>query len=204
MISDFVELVIKKRKERGISQEKLAQILDTSTVTISFIENGKAEMDVDMCKKAADYFDIPYSEIFKGTADIKETAEHKKKRTYAVLAKVIVALFVANILLGIGLKLYDVYQTPKSIVATVLEIDDDVITVKNRANYGILTHDTYRIRLNDELREMCQGIETWDVVNVYYYFTLVDWCDNPSWSVRKIKKNEYTTRMEAPYYKWDD
>lgn len=201
MISDFVGLVIKKRKEYGISQEKLAQILDISNVTMNFIENGKAEMDVNMCKKVADYFDIPYSEIFKGSVDAKELAEQKKKRTYVFFVSVIVVLLMANILLRIGLNWYSQYCTHNYMYATVWEIEDDLITVKNRANYGILTDDTYRIRLNDELREMCSSIEKGDVVIVHYYLTLVDWCDNPSWSVSEIEKEKVTTRIESLYYK---
>jgi len=54
----------KIRKERGISQEQLANALSVSRQTISSLENGKYNPSILLAFKIAKYFSILIEEIF--------------------------------------------------------------------------------------------------------------------------------------------
>lgn len=55
-----------QRKEKGITQEELAQILNVSNRTISRWENGKNMPDFDVLVEIADYYQIEIREILDG------------------------------------------------------------------------------------------------------------------------------------------
>ena len=52
------------RKERGLTQEKLAELLDLETGTIGMIEIGKRATSFETLEKIAKTLDIKYSELF--------------------------------------------------------------------------------------------------------------------------------------------
>lgn len=52
------------RKERGIKQEELADILKVSRQTISSLENGRYNPSIILAFKIADYFNKKIEEIF--------------------------------------------------------------------------------------------------------------------------------------------
>jgi putative transcriptional regulator len=52
------------RKERGIKQEELADILQVSRQTIGSLENGRYNPSIVLAFKIARYFGIPIEEIF--------------------------------------------------------------------------------------------------------------------------------------------
>ena len=54
----------KLRKEKGISQEELADILKVSRQTISSLENGRYNPSIILAFKIAKYFDRKIEEIF--------------------------------------------------------------------------------------------------------------------------------------------
>ncbi|MCI8806314.1 MAG: helix-turn-helix transcriptional regulator [Clostridiales bacterium] len=54
----------KIRKERGISQEHLANALSVSRQTISSLENGKYNPSILLAFKIAKYFSIPIEKVF--------------------------------------------------------------------------------------------------------------------------------------------
>lgn len=49
------------RKEKGISQRKLGEILGVVNQTVSFWENGSREPDLDTLIKIAKYFNVTVS-----------------------------------------------------------------------------------------------------------------------------------------------
>ncbi len=59
------------RKEMGISQEKLAKILDTTQSSINRYENGQTEPSVEIFRKYADVFDVSLDYLF-GRTDTPE------------------------------------------------------------------------------------------------------------------------------------
>lgn len=54
----------KIRKERGISQEQLANILSVSRQTISSLENGRYNPSILLAFKIAKYFSVAIEDIF--------------------------------------------------------------------------------------------------------------------------------------------
>ncbi len=60
------------RKEKGISQQRLAIDLNVNQNTISRYENGEREADYKMLIKIADYFNVSIDYLLERT-DNKET-----------------------------------------------------------------------------------------------------------------------------------
>ena len=54
----------KLRKERGIKQEELADVLEVSRQTISSLEKGRYNPPIQLAFKIARYFDLKIEDIF--------------------------------------------------------------------------------------------------------------------------------------------
>jgi len=52
------------RKERGLRQEELAEVLEVSRQTISSLENGRYNPSIMLAFKIAAYFKMQIDEIF--------------------------------------------------------------------------------------------------------------------------------------------
>ncbi|HWT27117.1 MAG TPA: helix-turn-helix transcriptional regulator [Mobilitalea sp.] len=52
------------RKEKGITQEELAKILEVSRQTIGSLESGRYNPSIILAFKIADYFDMKIEDIF--------------------------------------------------------------------------------------------------------------------------------------------
>lgn len=52
------------RKEKNISQEELANILEVSRQTISSLENGRYSPSIQLAFKISIYFNLPIEKIF--------------------------------------------------------------------------------------------------------------------------------------------
>lgn len=65
----------KLRKQRGIKQEELADILEVSRQTIGSLENGRYNPSILLAFKIAKYFDMSIEEIF-----IYEENENEKNQ----------------------------------------------------------------------------------------------------------------------------
>lgn len=52
------------RKERGIKQEELADVLEVSRQTIGSLENGRYNPSIILAFKISRYFGLPIEEIF--------------------------------------------------------------------------------------------------------------------------------------------
>ena len=63
----------KLRKEKGITQEQLAEILNVSGRTVSRWETGNNMPDISILVDIADYYDISIPEIISG-----ERSKHEK------------------------------------------------------------------------------------------------------------------------------
>ncbi|MBD5134655.1 MAG: helix-turn-helix transcriptional regulator [Lachnospiraceae bacterium] len=52
------------RKERGIKQDELADVMEVSRQTISSLENGRYNPSINLAFKLARYFGVTIEEIF--------------------------------------------------------------------------------------------------------------------------------------------
>lgn len=71
------EIIRKKRKELGLSQEKLAELAELHTTTISEIECGKSNLSIVTLEKIAISLDAPVDSLIPGVHDTggREMAE---------------------------------------------------------------------------------------------------------------------------------
>ncbi|MFO0753057.1 MAG: helix-turn-helix transcriptional regulator [Thermodesulfovibrionales bacterium] len=69
------ELVKKRRKELGISQERLAEMLNVTYQQVQRYENGKNRLNVEHIQIIADALSVPITYFFK--SDDKPGAEKK-------------------------------------------------------------------------------------------------------------------------------
>lgn len=55
---------LKLRETLGFSQEKIAEFLNTSREEISYYENGKREIPLDILERASDLFGVELQDFF--------------------------------------------------------------------------------------------------------------------------------------------
>ena len=61
---NFAEVLKTLRKEKGISQQELANALSVTRQTIISLENGKYNASLTLAHKAAQFFGITIEELF--------------------------------------------------------------------------------------------------------------------------------------------
>jgi len=59
------------RKQRGIKQEELAEILEVTRQTISSLENGRYNPSIILAFKIAKYFNVSIEDIFIYEEELK-------------------------------------------------------------------------------------------------------------------------------------
>ena len=84
-IGNFIKLL---RKEKGQTQEELAEFLGTSSKSVSRWENGKTLPDLSVMVELADHFDVEIGEIIDGerkgeTMDMETKKDLMKIADYA-------------------------------------------------------------------------------------------------------------------------
>lgn len=185
----FYALMARKRKQKGYSQEELAHVLDISTVTISSIERGEADMDIATYIKIVQELDIPIDTIFHEERYLDER-EVKKNRLMRRLKTTIVVLLVLNILVDVLGFWYNKVNLDNEITCTVISLEDDILTVKARNPESIEdVNAIYRIKLDERLKEACKDMKAGDVIILQYYFKLSGNGMNKSYKIRDITIN---------------
>jgi len=79
-MSKFAERLKELRNQRGLSQYKLADLLDVSPSTVAAWEVGRNEPNYDMLKKIADFFEVSVDYLLGKTDD--PTPSHKRIEDY--------------------------------------------------------------------------------------------------------------------------
>ena len=77
----------KLRKEKGITQEQLAEILNVSGRTVSRWETGNNMPDISILVDIADYYDISIPEIISGERKSEIMNEEERKEEERKIAK---------------------------------------------------------------------------------------------------------------------
>ncbi|MCH5192587.1 MAG: helix-turn-helix transcriptional regulator [Oscillospiraceae bacterium] len=62
----FSQMLIKLRKNKGISRKKLAEDLGVSSASIGYYENADRVPDIEVLVKIADYFNVTCDELLRG------------------------------------------------------------------------------------------------------------------------------------------
>lgn len=70
---NFSESIKQKRKDKGLTQEELAEILFVSRQTVSNWENGKTLPDIDSLILLSEALDVSIDELVKGDNGLKDS-----------------------------------------------------------------------------------------------------------------------------------
>ena len=89
---------MKLRKERNLSQEDLANVLDVSRQTISKWETGQSMPDFDKIIPLCEYFGITSDELLTGNSNIQEAKKDNVKSNFARNIAVAVMLYIFAII----------------------------------------------------------------------------------------------------------
>ena len=86
------------RKEKGMTQEDLAQYLMVSDKAVSKWEGGKNLPDIECQRKICKLFKISMEELHSGARNVKERAKnkkiHKQNKTFKILLLLLIPIFV--------------------------------------------------------------------------------------------------------------
>ncbi len=89
--------LLKLRKERNLSQEELANVLDVSRQTISKWETNQSVPDFDKIVPLCNYFNITTDELLTGKENIVEANSINVKSNFARNIAIAVALYIMSI-----------------------------------------------------------------------------------------------------------
>ena len=92
------ERLLKLRKERNLSQEELANVLDVSRQTISKWETDQSTPDFDKIIPLCEYFGITSDELLTGNFNINEAKKANVKSNFARNIAVAVMLYIFAII----------------------------------------------------------------------------------------------------------
>ena len=92
------ERLLRLRKERNLSQEELANVLDVSRQTISKWETDQSTPDFDKIIPLCEYFGITSDELLTGNFNINEAKKANVKSNFARNIAVAVMLYIFSII----------------------------------------------------------------------------------------------------------
>ena len=92
------ERLLRLRKERNLSQEDLANVLDVSRQTISKWETDQSTPDFDKIVPLCEYFGITSDELLTGNSNMKEAKKQNVKSNFARNIAVAVMLYIFSII----------------------------------------------------------------------------------------------------------
>ena len=122
------------RKEKGITQEQMAEIFGVSNRSVSRWENGKSMPDITILLEISDYFEIDILELIEGERKqnmneekikISKVAEYADNQKLIVLKKIQIADLIgsiASIVAIISIGQYLKYETSAWILLSVLSL----------------------------------------------------------------------------------
>ena len=93
------ERLLNLRKEKNLSQEELANVLDVSRQTISKWETDQTTPDFDKIVPLCEYFGITSDELLSGKKDIIKSKEDTKKGKFARNLAISIGLYIFSIVL---------------------------------------------------------------------------------------------------------
>ena len=92
------ERLLKLRREKNLSQEELANVLDVSRQTISKWETDQSLPDSDKIIPLCNYFGITSDELLTGNSNIKEAKQENVKSNFARNIAIAVMLYIFSII----------------------------------------------------------------------------------------------------------
>lgn len=160
------ERLLKLRKEKNISQEELANVLDVSRQTISKWETDQTTPDFDKIIPLCEYFDITSDELLTGKTDIKESKKQDRKKIFARNIAISVGLYILSLVLVIiGEELLNNEILGISLFFITIAIATTLI-VYTAINYGE-KKEKKETKKDKKVKQICEII---DLLGVVIYF----------------------------------
>ena len=169
------ERLLKLRKEKNISQEELANVLDVSRQTISKWETDQTTPDFDKIIPLCEYFDITSDELLTGKMDIKESKKQDRKKIFARNIAISVGLYIFSLVMIIILA--TVFNAPEigvGIFFTIIAIATGLI-VYTAINYSE-KKEKKETKKDKTVKQICEIIDMLGLV-IYFIisFTTMAW-----------------------------
>jgi len=160
------ERLLKLRKERNLSQEELANVLDVSRQTISKWETDQTTPDFDKIVPLCEYFGITSDELLSGKKDIIESKNDDKRKIFARNIAISVGLYIISLVLVIlGSEVFRNEILGVSLFFVTIAIATTLI-VYTAINYG--TKKEKKVTKKDKtVKQVCEII---DILGVVIYF----------------------------------
>ena len=92
------ERLLNLRKEKRLSQEELANILDVSRQTISKWETDQSTPDFDKIVPLCNYFGITTDELLTGRENLKEANKDDRKKRFAKNIAISVGMYILSVI----------------------------------------------------------------------------------------------------------
>ena len=102
---EFNEKLQDLRKQKGLTQEQLAEALYVSRTAISKWESGRGYPNIDSLKAIADYFDVSIDDLLSGE-EILTLAEEDNKQKQSYFCDLLMGLLDLSVLLLLFLPLF--------------------------------------------------------------------------------------------------
>ncbi|MCD7857279.1 MAG: helix-turn-helix domain-containing protein [Clostridiales bacterium] len=84
----FGQRIANLRKERGVSQEQLAELLNMSRVHLAHIEIGQRAGSIDFMLDIATYFDISLDYLITGEERVPASVQETVQKAIRILSSI--------------------------------------------------------------------------------------------------------------------
>ena len=91
------ERLLNLRKEKNLSQEELANILDVSRQTVSKWETDQSTPDFDKIVPLCNYFGITTDELLTGRENLQEANKEDRNKSFARNIAIAVAMYIISL-----------------------------------------------------------------------------------------------------------
>lgn len=152
-MANFHEQLKKKRKERQVTQEQIAEHLNVARQTVSKWESGKSIPDIENAQQLATFLDIGLNELLGNENDLEETRNINKKNRIkkylsilSIVITFIIVIFLSNFYLAYysnpdkEITLYNVYDLSYKNENGVILNTTDNKQIKIRSYFDIIKY----------------------------------------------------------------
>ena len=163
--------LLKLRKEKNLSQEDLANILDVSRQTVSKWETGESMPDFNKICPLCEYFGITSDELITGKQNIIEARKENKKEKFARNIAVAVGLYILSL---VAIILFSTtFNNPEigvciffgiCAVATGLIIYSSILYSKDKEQKEVTKEEKKEVTV---IKQICEII---DIIGIVVYF----------------------------------
>ena len=162
------ERLLKLRKEKNLSQEDLANVLDVSRQTISKWETDQTTPDFDKIVPLCEYFGITSDELLSGKKDIIKSKDDNRRGNLARNIAISVALYIVSVVsIVISSTVFEAPEIGVGIFFTIIAIATGLI-VYSSIYYGDKTRKEKEKKKENKVAKSISDII--DIVGIIVYF----------------------------------